>query len=432
MSESHVLAGSAASAGEHSRQRGKSLIIHIAWRNLWRNRKRTWFTAGGIIFAVLLLVFSMSLQVGSYAVMIENASALLESHIQVQHSGYRDDPTVRRTVEQAKETAHRIEQLSGVVQVGLRSAAFALVSAGEKTFGAQVMGVEPEAELILSTLPQLIKHGHYLNGPNDAYLGSALARNLGVDLGDEVVVLGSGKEGGVAALVLAVAGIYESGQPELDRALLQVPLAAFQDAFGLSDEVHEIVVKTAGAYEAPAVAERIQANLENEPGSEKLVVLTWNELIPELEQAIELDRTSGRFMYFLLGLMVVFSVVNTFVMTIFERTREFGMLLALGMRPRSIIGMLQLEALSYCFLGISIGLVLATLLVWYLGNIGIPMGDSVEMLRKFHMPDRLYPALSLHSATTAPLVMLLSTQLAALLPSLRVMRMKPILALKAE
>ena len=425
MSESEVLHPPVSTG--RGRARAQSLIPHMAWRNLWRNPKRTWLTAGGIIFAVLLLVFSMSLQVGSYAIMIENATGLLESHIQIQQPGYHDDPTIRLTVKHAREVAAEVSNIPGVVQVGLRSAVFALVSAGEKTFGAQVMGVQPEAEQHISTLPKLIRQGHYLAGPEDAYLGSALARNLSIDLGDEVVVLGSAKDGSVAAMVLKAAGIFESGQAELDRGVLQVELPTFQAAFGMGDEVHAVVIKTADAYEAPEVAQRLREQLGG-----TLAVLTWNDLIPELEQAIQLDRTSGRIMYFLLGLMVVFSVVNTFVMSVFERTREFGMLLAMGMRPTSIIGMLQLEALCYCLLGIGIGLGLASLVVVYLGNVGIPMGDSVEMLRNFHMPDRLYPALSLHSATTAPLVMLVATQLAALLPSLRVLRMKPVNALRAE
>jgi ABC-type lipoprotein release transport system permease subunit len=163
------------------------------------------------------------------------------------------------------------------------------------------------------------------------------------------------------------------------------------------------------------------------------VVLEWPALIPELQQTIDLDRVSNRLFYGLLALLVSFTVVNSFVMVLFERTREFGMLLAIGMRPGGIVGMLLLEGVWLAVLGIALGLALAVPVVAWVAEVGLPLGEAGgEMLRRFHMPDRMYTALDVDAFVPPSLIMLFATILAALLPSLRVRRLRPVEALRAD
>ena len=162
-----------------------------------------------------------------------------------------------------------------------------------------------------------------------------------------------------------------------------------------------------------------------------LTVLDWNELMPGLRQSIEMDLVSGLIFYLLLVLVVAFSILNTFLMVIFERTREFGMLLAIGMRPRSIMGMLQCEALFLWVIGAGVGTLLAAALIFSLQNVGIYLGEEMqEYAKQFYMPARLYPGFSSEVLTVAPLAMLVGTQLAALLPSLRIRLLRPVNALR--
>ena len=215
----------------------------IAWRNLWRNRRRTFFTAGSIAFACVLLMFSRSMQLGSYKGMIDAATGMLSGHIQVQHQEYLDDPKLEYVVPGADSLALELARYPEVVIATPRAQAFALLSVGEKSFGAQVIGVVPATELQLSSLPQALKEGHYLAADDEAIIGRALARNLGADVGDELVILGSGKEGGVAAMALTIAGIFHTGQAQLDRGLVVVSLQALREGFYLDDEAHQIVLK---------------------------------------------------------------------------------------------------------------------------------------------------------------------------------------------
>jgi putative ABC transport system permease protein len=156
-------------------------------------------------------------------------------------------------------------------------------------------------------------------------------------------------------------------------------------------------------------------------------------VLPELKQGIEVDRIGGQLMYAIILALVVFSVVNSFIMTVFERTHEFGMLRAIGLRPIRIILMVQWEALFVCALGVAIGLAVASVLIAWLANVGIYLGESVqEYAAQFYMTDRMYPAFSVGSLVTAPIVMFIGTQIAAVLPALRIRRLKPVEALRAE
>jgi ABC-type lipoprotein release transport system permease subunit len=407
----------------------------LSWRNLWRNRRRTGLTAGGIAFAVLLLCFAMSQQAGSYRLMIENGTTFMTGQIQIQAAGYQDDPRVERLVPDAQALRERVEALPGVQAAAERVQAFALVSAGERTVAAQIIGVDPEREPEVSKLPGMVRVGQFFaaytleSQPLDTrvpvMLGSGVARNLGVELGAEVVLLGTQPEGGIAALVGVVSGILDTGQAELDRSLLLAPLDQVRQAWALDTGAHALVVRTTTVDAVPDVQRGIETLLD-----EGIAVLPWQTLLPELEQTIAFDRVSNRLFYGLLALLVSFSIVNSFVMVVFERTREFGLLMAMGMRPWRLLLMLELEALWLALLGVALGALLAWPLVAWTSAVGLPLGESAGMmLRRFHLPDRMYAALDAAAFVEPMLLMTAATLVAALLPALRVRRLSAVEAL---
>lgn len=416
--------------GAASRPAPRGLLLRIGWRNLARNRRRTWLTAGGIAFAVLLVVFSMAMQLGQYDIMMDNATSLLTGHVQIQNADYVDSARLEDTIAEADAIRQAIESTDGVVAVAPRVEAFALASVGERSFGARIIGVDPAAERGTVRLLKMVRAGRAIDGADEALVGSSLARNLGVSVGEEVVLLGSEKRGGVAALVLTVTGILETGVADLDRVTLIASLPAVQDAFGLVDEVHTFAIRTEDLDRSALIAERLKDQLTDRSS---LQVRHWSEVMPELRQAIEIDRLGGELFFYVVEVLVVFSIVNTFIMTVFERTREFGMLKAIGMKPWRIIAMMQWEGFFIWMLGASLGLGLAAIVVAWLQEVGIYMGETLEeYAEQFYMPARLYPAFSLEAFLSAPLVMLLGTQIAALLPSLRVLRLNTVAALRGE
>jgi putative ABC transport system permease protein len=398
----------------------------LAWRNLWRNPRRTWLTAGGIGFAVWMLVVAASLQTGSFGAMVDNAARLGPGHLQLQHPSFSDDPRLEHLLADGPRLLAAAQAQAEVAFVLPRAQAFALVSVGERSFGAAVVGVDPLREAAGSSLPALVRAGRYLEGPGEAFVGAALARNLGVAPGDELVFLGTAREGGVAAGVVRVVGLFESGQAELDRSLLQISLEDFRAAWNLAPgDLHSLVVLLHRAADADTVAARLAGPHH--------AALTWEALMPEARQTIELKQVGAWLMFALVALIVTFSVVNTFMMTVFERTHEFGMLMALGMRPGAIVAQLRLEALWLAVFGVALGIGAGAAVVGALAVTGLPLpAEAADLLARYNLPDRMYPQFSATAALVAAAAMLVGVQLAVWLPTLRVRRLRPVEALRSR
>ncbi len=421
MSEAVITPGTAKSEAGQA-----GLIARIAWRNLWRNKRRTWLTAGGIAFATLIVSFSMAIQLGAYGLMIESATALWEGDIQITHPRYPEDAKLDQTIPGATELMRQIEVLPGI-EATPRAGAFALVSAGERSFGGLVWGVDFQREQKLFKFFQSIDEGRLPIGPDEVLVGRTMARNVGVSIGDELVMLGSGKEGGIAALAQEIVGIFNSGQTELDRTFLFAELEAVQNAFHLGDEIHVVATRIDDQALLIDQAEK----LEVEVGPE-LSVRTWRNFMPEVVQSIELDRIGGQLVYAAILVLVSFSVINTFLMIVFERKREFGMLLAIGMKPGLIMRQVLSEAFFMWLVGFALGAVLSIAATWYLMIEGIPLAGFEEVAGTFYISDKIYPGLSLATIFTAPVILLIGTQLAGLIATLRVRKISPVDALRGE
>jgi ABC-type lipoprotein release transport system permease subunit len=408
-------------------------VIALAWRNLWRNKTRTLLTASGIAFAVFLVTFSMAMQGGSYDDMIKAATRFYTGHAQISQRDFVTDNKLEQTITQATALRERLQSEFPLLALP-RVQAFGIVSKDERSIGGMLLGIDFATEVAQLDLFDDITAGAVPTAPDQALIGAAMARNLGAGLGDDIVILGSGKRGGVAAMALTVAGILSTGQGELDRSLLFAPLAGVQEAFGLDDEVHTLVLVLEdyqqGKPLAGPIGELLQADQQYR---------TWQQLLPEVEQGIELDRVSGQIFFYILLILVSFAVLNTFVMVIFERTREFGMLMALGLRPWQIIRQVQVEAFFLGMLGVLLGSAMSAVLVGYLAEVGIPLDSlgneaaqqSMAQMQAGSM-EHIYPAFSLESLTTAPLVLIIGTQLSALFCMLRVRHLNPVEALRTE
>jgi len=236
--------------------------------------------------------------------------------LQIQNPAYADDPSLRRLVPDATAMARALKSVPGVTAVAQRAVGFALVSVGERSYGAQVMGVDPQQEPAVSSLANLVVKGRYIAGPDDALLGSVIARNLDIDVGDEFVLLGSKLDGSVAALSLHVSGIVESGSAELDRTLVQVQLAAFQDEFGLGDQAHMVVARVSDFEHVGATLPAVEAAIA--PLGTASVVLPWQRLMPEVAQTMQLKRASSLVMLSLIAVLVTFSIFRlSFPLNIF-------------------------------------------------------------------------------------------------------------------
>jgi ABC-type lipoprotein release transport system permease subunit len=407
-----------------------NITLRLAWRNLWRQPRRTWLTTGAMIFSNVLLVFMISLQVGMYQMMIENTLLSSSGHLQVQSEGYLDEQKMRQTVPDVSGLAERLRGELGLESVAPRAVAFALASSEQRSYGIQVRGVDPALEPRVSSLPGLVREGRFLadEGYDEIVIGSVLARNLRVEPGDELTLLGSGRDGSFAAAVATVVGIIGSGVPDLDRSFAEVPLGFFQETFSMGEAGHGVVVVSPGLLQVPSLKAKMRAAL---PAGTGLVVHDWMALQSGLKQAVQADFASAWLMYGVLIVLVAFSVLNTQLMSVLERTREFGIVLSLGMTPGRLGRLVLLETTLMGLLGMVIGIVLGGLLVAWLGVHGFSYPGLEEMAGKFNLPDRIYPPLSAIGLLLGPTILLWASVAASLYPVIKLYLLEPVAAMRA-
>jgi putative ABC transport system permease protein len=407
-----------------------SLNLRLAWRNIWRQKRRTWLTALAMIFSNLLLVFMISLQFGSYDMMINNTLQTLSGHLQVQNPDFNTDRKIRYTLPGITQLSENLRAQLLPMAVSARAEAFALASSKQRTFGIQVLGVEPQFEADVSNLPGLIADGRFLQDANAAemVIGSVLARNLKVTTGDEITLLGSDPEGGFAAGIATVVGIIDSGSKDLDRSIAEVPLGWFQETFAMHDTGHAIVVNTGSLAGIPAARQIIIQALG--PDSD-LIVLDWDALHPGLKQAIQADLSSAWFMYGVLIILVSFSVLNTMLMSVLERTREFGVIMALGVPPGRMAYLVLLETFVIASLGLIIGACLGWIVAMYFNLAGFSYPGMEEIGQKFNLPAKVYPSVTWFSVFLGPGIVFMFSMIAAVYPALRLFKLQPVDAMRS-
>ena len=409
--------------------------LKMAWRNIWRNPRRTLLTMLAIAFACILLVFMLSFQFGSYDTMIDSSVKISTGHLQIQARDYRKNHEIRKVIPDPHPILRILDQTPNILAYTTRASAFAMASSANRTYGVMVVGIQPPSEARVSTLGQIVTQGTYLSARPDArgfygaLVGRLLAHNLRLSVGDEVTLLGQGRDGSVAAAVVKVQGIYSSGMDELDRNAIQIPLAAFQDIFSMQGAVHEIVIVGHALSEIPHLKAELQKRLKGLKDEPPLVVLDWDALLPGLRQAISMDLVSGAIFYLILIMVVAFSILNTFLMAILERTHEFGVMMAMGTRPGRLTRLVMAESAGMTLIGVAAGVLAGILLTGYFQVHGIDISGSSELLRQYGIPSRIYPRLSLLSVAVGPAAVLLITLTAALYPALRIRRLRPVEAM---
>jgi ABC-type lipoprotein release transport system permease subunit len=405
----------------------------MAWRNIWRNPRRTILTISAIAFASLLLVFMLSFQFGSYETMINTSVKIQTGHLQIQAREYQDKKNIRLVVPEPVKIADVLEKIPNTEAYTYRGQAFSLISSDQRTYGVAVTGIDPDREATVSRLKSLVREGEFLaaDDTDQALIGQLLARNLRVKLGDELTVLGQGRDGSIAATVVKIKGIFSSGIADFDRAAIHIPLQTFQEVYSMQGAVHEVVIIADSLRNIASIKAAITAGMLQLKPDKPLTVLDWDELMPGLRQSIEMDLISGLIFYLLLVLVVAFSILNTFLMAIFERTREFGVLMAIGITPGRLTKVLLIESMTLTLIGIVTGIVVGSLITLYFQAHGIDISGASELLSQFGITGRMYPKLSWLSALSGPLVVLIVTFFAALYPAIKVRRLQPVEAMRA-
>jgi len=358
------------------------MLIKLAWRNIWRNKRRTTITVSSIFFAVLLALFMRSMQLGSYSRMIETSVEMYSGYIQVHDSGYWENKSINRLLEITPEVTDKVTSVEGVKFVIPRLENFALAASDELTKGVQVIGTDPETETAMTELADKVIEGEYFGvGGQGVMVTSGLADYLNLGLNDTIILLGQGYHGTNAVGKYPITALVKQPNPELNKVLVYMPLKLAQQFNGAPNMASAMVVMLDDYQKMNKVQAAIQAQFDSD-----FEVMNWEEMQPELVQLIESDNAGGIIMLLILYIVIAFGIFGTIMMMTVERTREFGVLIAIGMQKPRLISLVGLETF---FIGI-FGMIISTLagipLLYYMFLNPIQMqGEMAQTMEEFGM-----------------------------------------------
>jgi ABC-type lipoprotein release transport system permease subunit len=419
------------------------LEIRLAWRNVWRNPRRTSLTVAATVFAVFLTVVFVGMADGTHGKLIEDSVRVQSGHVTIAAEGYLEEHTLEHAVELDPALVAALDSVPGVAGWTPRISSFALASRDDSSQGIAVVGVDPEREGQVSTLPDRIVEGRFLSPQRtrEVLLGRRLARSLGAEVGDEVLLYGIAYSLENAYELFTVSGLIGLPEPSLERRLALISLQDAAEFYVYDDKVSEVAVLADGSEQSEALrtalrrelSERGAAGAVSEDGKPaQLRVYTWREVLPELDQYIVLDRAGMIMMLVILVVVVGFGILNTILMSVLERTRELGVMLALGASPGSVFRIVFLESLFLAAVGLALGLALSVPVVAWLVNHPIPLpGEWDAVVELIGAEPVVVFALKASNPLNSAAVILVVALLAALYPALKAARGRPVDALRS-
>ncbi|MBW2475142.1 MAG: ABC transporter permease [Deltaproteobacteria bacterium] len=356
-------------------------LVRLSWKNIWRNRRRTIITLTAIAFSIMLVQALHNLSFGVYAGMVDSGVRAGSGHIAVYRNNYlesRDETLYFKDGSLVDD----ISQINGVEQVLPRLYIPALAQSSRESRGVMLIGVDPDRERqvnpFLKTLPAdgMIRS----TDSRDAVVGTRLLHELQIRPGQKFVVTAQNEDGTLHSELLRVRGVVNSGMKDIDSSLILVGLGRATQLTGNSGSVHELAVILADAGLEATVHRQIAAQFAQ---GQDILAVSWEEAMPNLANAIKLDYASQKFIFMIILLIVAIGVINTLLMSVMERMREFGVILAMGSRPMTLRCMIMLEAVILGLLAAAIGTVLGSLATWYLVAVGIDLADLVPETLEF-------------------------------------------------
>jgi putative ABC transport system permease protein len=407
-----------------------SIEVMLAWRNVWKNKRRTILTLLTIMVGCAMIIFFRSTQDGSYETMIEDSIAANTGHIQIHEKGYWENMSIDYAFIPGGPIMSYLKKSPAVSAISRRIHAAGLISYENNTFGALIQAVDPEQEKKVSTLHKTIQPGGRYLAPDDGkkiIIGATLAKNLNAKVGDTVSMISQGFDGSIAASNFTVIGIFKTRNPRYDQSMIIMPIAQAIETFTMMDYLSSIVIRLKNTSEM----EKVRNELRGLPGTKKLEIMGWDELIPELIQAIVMDKLFGYIFFFILFLITAFGVLNTVQMSVFERTRELGIMMAIGTKPRQIVTMVLLESVFISLLGVILGIIVGSSISYYFFIHPFDFSEYQKEMEVFAQVTTVFPAkLTMYNVITTSFLTFMFGVLFSIAPARRASKLNPLKAIR--
>jgi ABC-type lipoprotein release transport system permease subunit len=401
------------------------MVLKIAFRNIFRQKRRTLLTTLTMFGGFVLCSFSIAFMDGSYNNVINMFTRNQLGHVQIHHNEYTDRPALYRTIDDYETVGRVLDSLERIEAWAPRLYSAGLASAGKKSAGVRIIGVDPDRETKATRFDKKVSDGAgFSTEPaREALLGKGLAQRLDAEIGGEVVIVSQGADGSIANDLYTVAGIIESGNEIEDQMSLYLHLADAQELLVLDGRIHEIVVISTSVRGLYRLSDSIAAAL-NRP---ELLVEPWQEFAKSFYDAMKADQKGNWISLVVITMLVAIGVLNTVLMTVLERTREYGLMRAVGTRPWQVFGLVIVEVAEMALLSVVVGFIVAYVLNYAFSIAGIPIPEIeyggvsfVEMYTEINTRSFVIPLLSV----------VLSAVTISVFPALKAARTQPATAMR--
>ncbi|MDB4161251.1 FtsX-like permease family protein [Bacteroidia bacterium] len=373
------------------------MLLKLAWRNIFRNKRRSLITVSSIIFAVLFAVFMRSLQYGAYGNMLKNIVSSYMGYVQIHSKGFWEEKTLDNSFLLGE--INQLKNQEGISYLSPRIEGFALISLSETSKPVAILGLDPALEKEHIKLDQKVIEGDYFSdNKNGLLIGKGVKEIMKLSIGDTLVFLGQGYQGSIASGAYPIVGVIDLKTPELNKRTVIMTLNQAQELFALPDMVTTAVVGI-NHDDWQDTQEKTAAAID----TNRLEVMNWQEMLPELKQLITVDQAGGTFVLMILYSIITFSLFGTVLMLTEERSFEYGVLIAIGMEKNKVIQVAILETILMATAGVIVGLIVAFPFVLYFNINPINLsGQMQEVVERFGfealIPTSLDPSIAMTHA----------------------------------
>ncbi len=404
------------------------MYITLAWRNVWRNKRRSIITIISIAFAVLLACIMRSMQLGSYERMIENAARFYTGYAQVHDNGFWDDKVIDNVFTTNDELINIVANTKGVEAVVPRVESFALAAYETKTKGAMVLGVDPEKENLLTRPKEKLVKGSYLEPDDKSVLvGEGLSEYLGVGIGDTLVMISQGYHGANAAGIYPVKGILKFPVPEQNNQTVLLPIKEAQWFYSLENQLTSLALVIDKANHVNRIVKDISAQVD----TTALEVMGWETMMPDLVQGIEIDNISGKVMLWVLYAVIGFGMFGTFLMMTAERMYEFGVMMSVGMKRLIMQFIIFLEMVIMTSFGTLVGVIISLpIIIYYFNNPIYFSGESAKAFETFGVEPAYFFSMEPSLFFFQAWAIFLMAIILGLYPLIVILKLKPVKAMR--
>ena len=397
------------------------MLFALAWKNIWRNKKRSLIILVAIALGLWAGLFSVAVMIGSWDTTVNSTIDRNLSHIQIHTKQFKDENLISYYIPDGNKVAGEINNLKEVDAVSARVLIEGMASSPGSSRGVRIIGVEPENEKAVSTIADYIIEGEYFNTDkrNPILVGKRLAEKLGLKFHSKIVLSFQGIDTTLTYGAFRVTGIFKSESSVFDESHVFVRKSDLYKTMNSQPIVSEIAIRLNPSGNLDSTVAIIKENYSG------LVVESWKDLAPELEMMYEYLIIELEIFLAIIMAALLFGITNTMLMSVLDRVREFGVLLAVGMKRIRVFILIMIETIILSMFGGIIGMILGSITIWYFSDIGIDLSLFSEGLSAWGMPTILYPILPTYFYGVLTSMIIITAILAAFYPSIKTIKLHP-------